>query len=146
MLTMTLTSEVKSPATTRGVVCLCLAMSVQLLAGADGEFECAHGRGVENLSEYSLSCEMARSMDGLLAVFTEDEWTSLTPQTLDGQARFLVGVARHLDLQRHRKSRRGPKKKPPREPVSKTVALSLPPNYSPSGPKDVEGPGLERPS
>jgi hypothetical protein len=116
VLTMTLTSEVKSLCHPRAALFVfCMAMVAYNCSRVlTASLSAAHGReAVENLSEYSLSCEIARSTDGLLAVFTEDQWKSLTPQTLDEQAGFMVGVASHLDLQRHRKSRRGPKKKPP---------------------------------
>lgn len=116
VLTMTLTCEVKSlchPLAALFVFSVavvaynCSRVLTAALSAARGE------EAVAELSEYSLSCEIAQSTDGLLAVLGEAEWKSLTPQRVDEQARFLVAVARHVDLERHRKSRRGPKKRPP---------------------------------
>jgi Transposase DDE domain len=116
VLTMTLTCEVASlghPLAALFVFCLAVVAynGSRVLTAA---LSAAHGNeAVEELSDYSLSCEIAQSTDGLLAVFDEAQWKSLTPQRIDEQTRFLVDVARHVDLKHHRKSRRGPKKKPP---------------------------------
>ncbi len=117
VLTTTLTSEVKSLGHPLAALFLfCLAMvgynCSRVLAAC---LSAAHGEeAAEELSDYSLSHEIAYSADGVLAVFTEDEWNALVPHDPSGQASFLVEVAKHVDLKRHRKSRRGPKKKAPK--------------------------------
>lgn len=116
VLTMTLTSEVKSlghPLAALFVFCIamvaynCSRVLTACLTAAHGE------EAVQELSEYSISHEIAYTTDGLLAVFTEDEWNARIPRTAGAQAKFLIRVARHVDLERHRKSQRGAKKKPP---------------------------------
>ena len=122
VLTMTLTSEIKTlghPLAALFVFCLamvaynCSRVLIASLTAAHGE------EAVEELSEYSMSHEIAYSTDGLLAMFTEEELRSLLPSGTAEQARFLTDVARHVDLKRHRKSRRGPKKKRPQRTVAK---------------------------
>jgi hypothetical protein len=116
VLTMTLTSEVKSlcqPAAALFVFCMAM-VGYNCSRVLTASLTAAHGSEVvEELSEYSLSCEIAQSSDGVLAALTEDQWRSLVPTQIEEQARWMAGVAGHLDLERHRKSRRGPKKKPP---------------------------------
>ena len=116
VLTMTLTSEVKSlgnPLAALFVFCMAM-VAYNCSRVLTASLTAAHGEeAVEELSEYSMSHEIAYSTDGLLAVFTEDEWNSQIPNSPGEHAKFLIDVAGHVDLERHRKSRRGPKKKPP---------------------------------
>jgi hypothetical protein len=116
VLTVTLTSEVKSlgnPLAALFVFCMamvaynCSRVLTASLCAAHGE------TAVEELSEYSLAHEIAYTTDGLLAVFTDEEWNARVPSATGPRVKFLREVARHVDLERHRKSRRGPKKKPP---------------------------------
>lgn len=116
VLTMTLTSEVKSlgnPLAALFVFCMAM-VAYNCSRVLTASLTAAHGEeAVEELSEYSMSHEIAYSTDGLLAVITEDEWNSRIPNSPGKHAKFLIDVAGHVDLERHRKSRRGPKKKPP---------------------------------
>lgn len=76
----------------------------------------AHGdEVVEQLSHYSMALEIRRGFDGLEIAIPDDEWLALLPSTTHGKARFLVRVAQHVDLKRHRKSNRGPKRPPPKK-------------------------------
>lgn len=69
---------------------------------------------VKELSAYSLSLEISKAADGL-SILTDAEWNSLLPKTPAGLARFLTRVAANVDVARHKKSHRGPKKKPPKQ-------------------------------
>ncbi len=117
VLTTTMTCEVKSlghPLAALFVFCTAMVgyngtrVLMTALTKAHGEEE------VQELSAYSLSREIAKSSDGLQVTFTEEEWEALVPSVAKRQARFLIHVAKHVDLKRHRKSRRGPKKQPPK--------------------------------
>ncbi len=117
LLTTTMTCEVKGlgyPLAALFVFCTAMVayngMRVMMAA-----LNAAHGEeAVAELSAYSMSKEIAKSSDGLQVIFTEEEWNALVPHTAKRQARFLINTAKHVDLKRHRKSRRGPKKKPPK--------------------------------
>lgn len=117
VLTMTMTCEVKSlghPLAALFVFCTAMLAynAMRVLATA---LIAAHSEDtVSQLSAYSLSQEIAKAADGLQVAFTEEEWKVLLPKTSKGRAKFLIDVARHLDLGRHAKSYRGPKKKPPK--------------------------------
>jgi len=117
VLTTTMTCEVKGlghPLAALFVFCTAMVayngtrvMMAALIA--------AHGEeAVAQLSAYSMSQEIAKSSDGLQVIFTAEEWNELVPRTAKRQAWFLINAAKHVDLNRHRKSRRGPKKKPPK--------------------------------
>ena len=117
VLTTTMTCEVKSlghPLAALFVFCTAMVayngICVLLTALAE-----VHGvQEVQELSAYSLSQEIAKSTDGLQVIFTEEEWNALVPPSPKRRARFLIHVAKQVDLERHRKSHRGPKKKPPK--------------------------------
>ena len=80
----------------------------------------AHGDEVaENISHYSVALEISRTYDGLLVAFNEDEWNSLIPTSLSARMNFMIRVAKHLDLRRHKKSVRGTKKPPPKKSAYK---------------------------
>jgi hypothetical protein len=117
VLTTTLTCEVKSLGHPRAALFIfCMAMvaanCARVLMAA---LAAAHGDQVlEELSAYSLACEIEKSSDALDALLTDDEWNALVPTEPVAKAAFLVEVARHVDLLRHRKTRRGPKKPPPK--------------------------------
>jgi len=117
VVTMTMTCEVKSlghPLAALFVFSTALLAfnGMRVMAAA---LVASHGEAaVADLSAYSLSREIARSADGLSVMLTEAEWKTLLPSAPERLADFLIRVASHLDLKRHRKSRRGRKKKPPK--------------------------------
>lgn len=74
-----------------------------------------HGEeALDELSAYSLSLEIAKATDGMNVALTPSDWQTLLPTTARGRATFLKRVAANVDLKRHQKSHRGPKKKPPK--------------------------------
>lgn len=118
VLTMTMTCEVKSighPLAALFVFCTAMLAynAMRVMAAA---LTAAHGEDVvEELSPYSMSLEIVKAADGLNVLFTEAEWKSLLPKTTEGLATFLIKVAEHVNVDRHRKSRRGVKKTPPKQ-------------------------------
>lgn len=116
IVTTSFTCEVKGlghPLAALFVFCLAMAaynatrvMMTALMA--------VHGDDVaETLSHYSMAQEIQRGFDGLVIAIPEEEWLDQIPSTIRGKAMFLCRTAKHVDLARHRKSKRGPKKPPP---------------------------------
>lgn len=95
---------------------LCLAFlaynAVSLIMSA---IEKEHGRATvrETVSPYYLSLEIQQAWDGIEVVIDPAAWRSVAEQTPDEFAHTLREIARHLQLSRYRKHKRGPKKKPP---------------------------------
>jgi Transposase DDE domain len=116
VLTMTLTSEVEGlghPLAALFVFCMAM-VAYNCSRVLTASLCAAHGQAAVNeLSDYSLAHEIAQTTDAALVMITDEEWNARVPSDPRSRARFLIDVARHLDLPRHRKSRRGPKKKPP---------------------------------
>lgn len=118
VLTMTMTCEVKSlghPLAALFVFCTAMLAynGMRVMAAA---LTAVYGEAVvRELSPYSQSLEIVKGADGLSVLFTEAEWKSLLPKTAQGLAKFLIRVAKHVDVDRHRKSKRGVKKKPPKQ-------------------------------
>ena len=116
ILTMTLTCELKSLGHPRAALFLfCMAIVAfntrQVLLGA--LFAEHDPEDVENMSQFKVAKAIVGPMEGLLTAIPENEWNALVPQSLNGCARFLLSVSRHVPVKDYRKSVRGPKKKPP---------------------------------
>jgi hypothetical protein len=117
VLTMTLKCE--SPANCYPRCALfqfCMAMFAYncrqvLLAALYAEHE---QEDVEAMSQYQVALDIVSPMEGMLTAIPEEEWTDLIPRRVDGIARFLRDVSRHVDVRSYRKSVRGPKKPPPK--------------------------------
>ena len=119
VLTMTLTCEVKSVGQPRAALLLfCMAMVAynarQVLYAA---LRLTHAAAaVAAMSELAVALEVAQAMDGLVTAVPAGAWDELVEGTAAGRAAFLRRVSRHVDVQAHRKSVRGPKKpRPPRQ-------------------------------
>jgi len=67
----------------------------------------------EEASHYSISVEITNSYDGLLTAIDEELWHTLIPKTFAGRMSWLINIAENYNRTRHRKTVRGPKKKPP---------------------------------
>lgn len=120
----------------------CMAMMAmncrQVLMGA---LVAAHGEWVEEeISHYSVSHEISRSFDSVLVVFDEDRWNALLPADFTVRMKFLKVIAKNVNVSRHRKARRGPKKLPPRRRPTRTVLTFRFKRCSKSGNKHVESP------
>ena len=116
ILTMSFTCEVKGlghPLAALFVFCVAIAAynATRVMMTA---LMSVHGDEVaDEVSHYSIAHEIRKGFDGLVVAIPEDEWLALTPSTIRGKATFLCRVANHVDLNRHRKNCRGPKKPPP---------------------------------
>ncbi len=116
VLTTALTCEVKSlshPLAALFVFCTAM-LAFNALRVLNAALVAVHGEdAVAELSAYSQSLEIAKVTDGMNVALTTADWQTLLPNTARGPSRFLKKVAAHVDMKRHQKSRRGPKKKPP---------------------------------
>lgn len=118
VITMSLTCEVKGlnhPLAALFVFCMAIvaynARTVLMTA-----LLAVHGeKTTKQLSHYSMSLEISRGTEGLLTAINDEEWEAWIPPTTRGKAGVLKRVARGVDLRRHRKSTRGPKKPPPKK-------------------------------
>ena len=68
---------------------------------------------VEEVSHYHVSKNVSDKTEGMLIAITPDEWDHLIPTTTKGVAALLTKIARRIDLDDYRKSKRGPKKNTP---------------------------------
>lgn len=122
-LTMTLNCEMKSNCYPRAALLqFCMAMVAyncrQVLMAA--LFAVHEQEDVEQLSQYQVSKEITRPMEGMLTAIDEEEWNELTPDTPHEMATFLKDVSEHVPLKKYRKSVRGPKKPKPKRKRCKT--------------------------
>lgn len=79
----------------------------------------------EMMSHYQMAIEIAATTDGLLIAIPQEEWQCLKSLTSAEFAEALKGVADQADLNRYRKSVRGPKKtKPPKKHRKNAVHVS----------------------
>jgi hypothetical protein len=119
VLTMTLNCEMKSNCYPRcALFQFCMAMVAYncrqvLLAALYAEHD---QEDVDRMSQYQVSIDTVKPMEGMLTAINEEEWNRLTPQSQNGIANFLRQVSRRVNAKSYRKSVRGPKKpKPPRK-------------------------------
>lgn len=86
------------------------------LAMLKGSLRAAHGdAAVDELSTHSLTYELHNTYDGMLVAIPPEEWTPFATMPLSEFARHLVKLAKNVDLTRHQKHRRGPKKPAPKK-------------------------------
>ena len=116
-LTMTLNCEMKSNCFPRAALLqFCMAMVAYncrqvLMAALFAEHE---QEDVEQLSQFQVSKEITRPMEGMLTAIDEDEWEELVPSTTPEIARFLRDVSCNVTVKKYRKSVRSPKKPKPK--------------------------------
>lgn len=117
VLTTAFTCEVKSlshPLAALFVFCTAM-LAYNATRVLNAALSAVHGqKAVDELSAYSLSLEIAKATDGMNVALTPGDWQALMPKTVHGRAAFLQRVAAKVDMKRHQKSHRGPKKKPPK--------------------------------
>lgn len=68
---------------------------------------------VAEVSHFQISKNVSDKTEGMLIAITEDEWDELIPTSLKGVVSLLTKIARKIDLNDYRTSRRGPKKEKP---------------------------------
>jgi hypothetical protein len=117
-LTMTLCCESKGNCHPRcAIFQFCMAMVAYnarrvLLAAM---YDTHQQEAVDNLSEFRISVEVTRYIEGLYIAIDEQEWSQLIGNGSKSLARFLRRVARKIDPKRYKKATRGPKRPPPKK-------------------------------
>lgn len=97
------------------------AMAVVETAIAKG-----HGRSeAEELSSYYVALEIAETTDGMLIALPAERWLMACNITAEEMAKQLCRIAKYVDMDVYRKSKRGPKKKkPPKKNNRNSVHVS----------------------
>lgn len=90
----------------------CVALLLEnTLSMLMGSLRAAHGdEAVEELSGDSLAYELRNTYEGMMVAIEPAQWTVFSEMSLTQFAKTLLNLAKSLDLTRHRKRRRGPKK------------------------------------
>jgi hypothetical protein len=68
----------------------------------------------EKVSPYYLSLEIQKTYDGMMVQIPAAHWNVFANMTLAQFTKILLGLARNLELSRYPKTKRGPKKPPPK--------------------------------
>lgn len=117
-VTTTLTCEVKTlcyPKAALFVFCLAL-MAANAVAVIKAALRAAHGEGpADELSGYYLALEVKQVHEGMMIALPPACWAAIAGLAAPEFAALLREVAAHADLQRYRKSPRGPKRPPPKK-------------------------------
>jgi hypothetical protein len=119
-LATTLQSEIKTLGYPEAALfSFCVAMMMHnLLSVIKTSIGCAHRDAAvaDEVSSYYASKEVSESWKGFQTALSQDEFESIYGEmTLEQVARELVRIGRQLDLSAYQKSRRGPKRPPPKK-------------------------------
>lgn len=90
-------------------------LAANAVAVVKASLRAAHGeKEADDLSGYYLALEIKQVHEGMMIALPEENWHVF--QAMNGKqfALVLKEIAAHADLARYRKSRRGPKKPPPK--------------------------------
>lgn len=116
-MTVALNCEVK-PLCYPKAALFCFAsalMGYNALGIIKGAIAAEHGRSeCESLSHYYLALEISEATDGLLVMLPEEHWEEVNEISVSDFAEEIRKTARGVDIDRYRKSVRGPKKPPPK--------------------------------
>ena len=118
-VTTTLTCEVKSVGAPKAALFLfCVAlMAFNIRQVVFAALYAEHPEETVNeISHFQVSVEVARYTDGMLVVLDDAAWQQLIPADPPAVAELMRRVSRAIRPSRYQKSRRGPKKKPQKEP------------------------------
>jgi IS4 transposase len=114
-VTQTLQCEIKTlgyPPVALFAFCLALtaANAVAVLKGA---VRATHGdEDANEMSAYYMALEIKQVHEGMMIALPADEWTIFRTMSIAEFAVQLQAMAKHMDLDLYRKSKRGPKKPP----------------------------------
>lgn len=79
-----------------------------------------HGKAAaDQLSKYYMALEISQAHDGMMVVLDDSDFDYLRDMTTADFAAEMCSVARHVDIDRYRKSTRGPKKPVKKKPPNK---------------------------
>ena len=96
----------------------CVALLLEnTLSMLNGSLRAAHGAETirEQLSTHALSRELQKTYEGMLIQNSAEHWTAFSEMSVSQFAKTLLDLARQMDLTRYLKTRRGPKKPPPKK-------------------------------
>jgi len=117
-VTTTLTCEIHTlcyPKAALFVFCLAL-VAANAVAVIKGALRAAHGEEkADELSGYYLALEVKQVHAGMMIALPPVCWEVFHGMEAPGFAKLLKKIAAHVDLERYRKSPRGPKKPPPKK-------------------------------
>jgi IS4 transposase len=115
-VTQTLQCEIKGlcyPQAALFVFCLAL-LAANAVAVLKGALRASHGdETADAMSAYYLALEVKQVQAGMMIALPPDEWTLFRVMSVAEFAAGLKEMAKHMDLDLYRKSKRGPKKPPP---------------------------------
>ena len=116
-VTQTLACEIDTLAYPRAALftfCLALVAS-NAVAVLKAALRAAHGEEqADELSGYYLALEIEQAHDGMLVALPPPRWAVFRGMSPEQLAAALKALAAHVDRARYRKSKRGPKKPPPK--------------------------------
>ena len=96
----------------------CLALMLEnAMVMLKGSLAAAHGREVVNhkISFILLSQEVSKSYDGMMVQIPAEEWEQYRDMPIRSFAKLLKTLAARIDPEKYRKTKRGPKKPPPKK-------------------------------
>lgn len=117
-LTQTLSCEISTlgyPKAALFAFCIAL-MLTNAVSMLKGSLRVVHGAKTidEEVSTYYLSLEIQKTYDGMMVQIPAPHWNVFAVMTIAQFAKLLLTLAGKIDLSRYPKSKRGPKKKPPK--------------------------------
>jgi IS4 transposase len=116
-VTQTLECEIKTlcyPAAALCVFCLAL-MAANAVAVLKAALRATHGEEKANeMSAYYMALEIKQVHEGMMIALPPEDWTIFRSMSIAEFAAKLKEMAAHMDLRYYRKSKRGPKKPPPK--------------------------------
>jgi hypothetical protein len=114
-VTQTLQCEIKTlcyPPAALFVFCLAL-MAANAVAVLKGALRATHGdEDADAMSAYYLALEIKQVHEGMMIALPADQWTIFRTMSVVEFAVQLRAMAKYMDLDLYRKSKRGPKKPP----------------------------------
>jgi hypothetical protein len=117
-VTTTLTCEIRTlcyPKAALFVFCLAL-VAANAVAVLKAALRAAHGEEpADELSGYYLALEVKQVHEGMMIALPPGCWDEVAGTEVRQFAKLLKEMAAHVDLERYRKSIRGPKKPPPKK-------------------------------
>jgi hypothetical protein len=116
-VTQTLACEIDTlayPKAALFVFCLALVVA-NAVAVIKASLRAEHGEEqADEISGYYLALEIEQTHEGMMVALPPPRWTLFQNMTAEQFAATLREIAAHVDLSLYRKSRRGPKKPPPK--------------------------------
>lgn len=116
-VTRTLACEINTLAYPKAALFVfCLALMIRnAVSVMKAAMSAEHGeKKADEISGYYLGLEIEETYDGMMVAIPEAEWTIFRTMSLKEFAEALKGMARQMDLDKYRRSKRGEKKPKPK--------------------------------